>query len=268
MLKKYLLGLLGLGALIAWLSIDEGFGYLGSIFLVILFALFFLWRIPKEARVKKVPYRIGRILLNLACGLVLFFITLEREVNNLNFAYNSTFTSGVITNVAIDRCQKGLKKKSGFTDCWQVEVSSGIDTYGKTSFSKDQYKEGDIVQILVAGPVQNDMLSYDWVPFFGDAYTRISYEIHDEQFDQRQRYLNELQSNFGFVMGAFSIALILFGLRWITVLGVTYEPPTTTQRTSQVMSKRAPQLSHRGGSIRKEPSFSRRFTDDQKDDER
>ena len=205
--------------------------------------------------------------MNLAFGVVLFFLTLEREVKNLNFAYNSTFTSGIIFSVSIDRCRTGIKKTHGFTDCWKLKVSADGDTYKNTSFSEDKYKVGDEVQILVAGPVQNDVLSYEWVPFFGDAYKRISYEIHDEQFDQRQRYLNELQSNFGFVMGTFSIALILFGLRWITVLGIKYEPQTTTKRPSQVISKRTPQRSPDGGSIRKEPKLTQGFTDDQNDDQ-
>jgi len=256
MLKKYLLALLGLGVIIAWLSIDEGFGYLGSILIVVVLSSFVLWRIPKNAKNKSVPSRLGRIFLNVAFGIVLFFITLEREVNNLNFAYNSEFRNGVVSNIAIDRCQKSLKKKRGYTDCWKIQVTVDDEIYRTTSFTENEYKLYDVVQVLVAGPAQNDFLSYDWVPFFGDAYTRISYEIHNEQFDQRQHYLNELKSNFGFVMGVFSIALILFGLRWITVLGIKYEPNVQVKKATVPTKANESSGAVQTSLERKTPTFS------------
>ncbi|MDA8647590.1 hypothetical protein N9L40_01435 [Rhodobacteraceae bacterium] len=260
MFKKYIFTLIGLAIIIAWLSIDENFGYLGSSFIVLLFAGYFIfWQIPRTARLKKLPYRLSRVVLNLFVGIFVFFLTLENEVNDLNLAFNSEFNDGKVTNIAKDRCQRGLKKKKGYQDCWRLQISAAGRTFKDTTVTEGKYVVGSPLYVLVAGPEEKDWIKYDWVPFFGEVYTRTPYEIHDTKFDQKEKYLNDLKSNFGLVMGIFSIALILIGMRWITVIGVKYTPLSEglTEAFDRDESKMSlqPKVNNR----RAEPTFSKKF---------
>lgn len=164
------------------------------------------------------------ILLNLCLGILTFFLAIESEIKELNFAHNSKFFDGEVTAVIKDSCQTGLRKRSRrLVDCWKIETTASGNIYTSTSFTEDRYPIGTKRFILVAGQSESDLIEYDWVPFFGPMYTRIQYEVYDSKFDPKAQYFESLKSNFGFVGLLFSISLLLFSLRWLSVIATKHE---------------------------------------------
>ena len=234
-MKKTLYGLLGILLIIVWLSVDEKIGYLGSITLVIAISIYILfWSIPQRAPNTKKPQRFIKIFLNLGFGFFFLFLSASSEIADFNFYNNSKFVDGEVTSVIKSKCQSGLRRKSRkLVDCWKIETTYGRNIFNSTSFSEGKYNLGSKRYILVAGQVEDDFIKIGQIPLIGPLHTRVKHRAFDEKFDQQTHYFESLRSNFGFVGISFSISLILFGLRWISLISIRFDPslrPTTQNK--------------------------------------
>lgn len=238
-MKKTLFGLLGIFLIIIWLSIDEKIGYLGSIISIIALSIYFLfWSIPQRARNTKLPQRAIKIILNLGFGFFLLFLSASSEIADFNFFNNSKFVDGEVTSIIKSECKSGLRRKSRkLVDCWKIETTSGGEVFKSTSFSEGEYTMGSKRYVLVAGQVEDDFINFNRIPLIDSLHTRVKYEVYDEKFDQKTKYFESLRSNFGFVVISFSISLILFGLRWISLISIKLDSslrPTAQNRSASM----------------------------------
>lgn len=239
-MKKTLSGLFGISLIIIWLSVDEKISYLGSITLITALSIYNLfWSIPQRARNTKFPQRAIKIFLNLGFGFFFLFLSASSEIADFNFYHNSKFVDGEVTSIIKSQCRSGLRRKSRrLVDCWKIETTAGGDIFISTSFIEDEYNLGSKRYILVAGQVEDDFIKFNQIPLIGSLHTRINQEIFDEKFDQKTQYFESLKSNFGFVGIAFSISLILFGLRWISLISTSFEPSMRPTVQNKFVSKK------------------------------
>lgn len=255
MLKKYFYGLAVIIILIAWLVIDEKFGYLGSIILIVIFTA---WKLAKIAKIAKSTPPLRRFkngILNGFSGFIMLFFFLSSELDELNFAFNSNYEKGKVVSVIKDTCKIGARRKNrSVTDCWEIEVSSRQNIFKTTSFSDGTYNINDEVFILMAGPKSKDLIRTEQIPFIGSlmSTSRSIYEIMPAKIDKKDEYFSGLKSNFGFVLGAFGLALLLFSVRWFSLLGHRYD---SKQPVESVKLKIARGTKKGEPQVRREPTL-------------
>lgn len=225
MLKKYLYGLAAVTTFVIWLVIDEKFGYIGTIILIVIVTI---WRLAKISKIAKSIPRFSRLKHGLSNGLpgfVILFFFVSSELDELNFAFNSNYEKGEVVSVVKETCKTGTRRKRRrVTDCWEIEVASKQNTFTTTSFSDGAYKLNDQVFILIAGPKSKDLIRTEKIPLVGSLMgtSRSSYKIMPAKISKEYEYYSGLKSNFGFVLGAFGLALLLFSVRWFSLLGHRY----------------------------------------------